>query len=95
MAALVVVVLGLRRSFAHVAVTAGLIVVANLSWLLPSLLADASADAGGGVFDAFAARGESSLGALASLFSLGGTWKTSIVPEERTSARDRAARAAR
>ena len=85
MAALVVVVLGLRRSFAHIAVTAGLIVVANLTWLLPSLLADASADAGGDVFDAFAARGESSLGTLASLFSLGGTWKTSIVPEERTS----------
>ncbi|HET9420234.1 MAG TPA: hypothetical protein VFO49_03785 [Nocardioides sp.] len=86
MAALVVVVLGLRKRLAHVAVAAGLIVVANLSWLLPSLLADASADAGGDVFDAFAARGESSLGALASLFSLGGTWKTSIVPEERTSA---------
>jgi hypothetical protein len=86
MAALVVVVLGLRRSLQHIAVTAGLIVVANLSWLLPSLLADASADAGGDVFDAFAARGESSLGTLASLFSLGGTWKTSIVPEERTSA---------
>jgi len=86
MAALVVVVLGLRRSVAHIAVTAGLIVVANLPWLLPSLLADASADAGSDVFDAFAARAESSLGALASLFSLGGTWKTSIVPEERTSA---------
>ncbi|HWM04334.1 MAG TPA: hypothetical protein VNP92_18510 [Actinophytocola sp.] len=85
MAALVVVVLGLRRRFAHVAVAAGLIVVANLSWLLPSLLADASAESGGEVFDAFAARGESALGTLPSLFSLGGTWKTSIVPEERTS----------
>ncbi len=85
MAALVVVVLALRRSFAHVAVAAGLIVVANLSWLLPSLLADASAEAGGEVFAAFAARGESSLGALPSLFSLGGSWKISIVPEERTS----------
>ena len=85
MAALVVVVLGLRRSLLHVAVTAGLIIVANLSWLLPSLLADANSDAGSEVFDAFAARGESSLGTLPSLFSLGGTWKTSIVPEERTS----------
>ena len=85
MAALVVMVLGLRRSLPHVAVTAGLIIVANLSWLLPSLLADASTDAGSEVFDAFAARGESPLGTLPSLFSLGGTWKTSIVPEERTS----------
>ena len=85
MAALVVVVLGLRRSLPHVAVTAGLIIVANLSWLLPSLLADANSDASSEVFDAFAARGESSLGTLPSLFSLGGTWKTSIVPEERTS----------
>jgi hypothetical protein len=85
MAALVVVVLAWRRDLAHLAVTAGLIVVANLSWLVPSLLVDARTDAGTEVFEAFAARGESSAGALASLFSLGGTWKTSIVPEERTS----------
>jgi hypothetical protein len=85
MAALVVVVLGVRRGVVHLAVTAALVVVANLSWLLPSLLATSNADAGNEVFEAFAARGESSLGALPSLFSLGGTWKTSIVPEERTS----------
>ncbi len=86
MAALVVVVLGWRRDLRHAAVTAGLVVVANLTWLVPSLVADARTDAGSRVFEAFAARGESSAGALASLFSLGGTWKTSIVPEERTSA---------
>jgi len=85
MAALVVVVLGLRREIGHLAVTAGLVVAANLTWLVPSLLADTSTDAGHGVFEAFAARGESALGAVPSLFSLGGTWKTSIVPEERTS----------
>jgi hypothetical protein len=34
-------------------------------------------------FTDFAARGESSLGTLASLLSLGGIWKTSIVPPER------------
>jgi hypothetical protein len=85
MAALVVVVLAWRRELAHLAVVVGLVVAANLCWLLPSLLADASVDASGEVFEAFGARGESSAGALASLFSLGGTWKTSIVPEERTS----------
>ena len=85
MAALVVAVLAWRRDLAQVAVTAGLALVANLSWLVPSLLADARTDAGTEVFEAFAARGESSAGAFASLFSLGGTWKTSIVPEERTS----------
>lgn len=85
MAALVVIVLGTRRSAAHLAAAAGLVVTANLSWLLPSLLADARADTGREVFEAFAARGESSAGALPSLLSLGGTWKTAIVPEERTS----------
>ena len=85
MAALVVVVLGLRRRLGHVATVAVLALAANLSWLLPSLLAGSETAAGEGVFEAFAARGESSVGALPSLFALGGTWKTSIVPEERTS----------
>ena len=85
MAALVVIVLAWRRDLVHLAVMAGLVLVANLTWLVPSVLADARASAGTEVFDAFAARGESSAGALASLFSLGGTWKTSIVPDERTS----------
>ena len=86
MAALVVVVLAWRRDLVHLAVTAGLVLVTSLTWLVPSLLADARTDAGTEVFEAFAARGESPVGALASLFSLGGAWKTSIVPEERTSA---------
>jgi hypothetical protein len=85
MAALVVAVLGLRPRIPHVATVVGLALAANLSWLLPSLLATARTTAGTGVFEAFAARGESPLGAVASLFSLGGTWKASIVPEERTS----------
>lgn len=86
MAALVVVVLAWRRELAQPTLVAGLVVGANLCWLVPSLLAGASVDAGRDVFEAFAARGESPAGALASLFSLGGSWKTSIVPDERTSA---------
>ena len=39
-----------------------------------------------GVFDGFAARAESGAGLLPSLVSLGGIWKTSILPEARTSA---------
>ena len=84
MAAFVAVVLAARREVRQLAVLAGLVVAANLCWLVPSLLADARTDASREVFEAFAARGESGLGALPSLLSLGGTWKTSIVADERT-----------
>lgn len=60
-------------------------VLANLPWLVPALLGPTlSADQS--QFGAFAARGESSLGTLASLLSMGGIWKSSIVPPERTHA---------
>ncbi|MCW2761005.1 MAG: hypothetical protein JWR85_1206 [Marmoricola sp.] len=63
-------------------VLAGLAV--NLPWILPSLLHNASLDAPAGQFPAFAATGESSLGVVASVLSLGGIWKSSVVPPERT-----------
>lgn len=86
MAVLVLVVLAARRSVATWATVAGLALVANLPWLLPSLVARSSQVSTEGVFDLFAARAESPLGVLASLLSMGGTWKTSIVAPERTSA---------
>ncbi len=90
MAVVVLVVLGVRwRAWRSWAVVAGLGLLANLTWLVPSLVADASDTAAvttDGVFDLFAARAESSAGVLASLLSLGGTWKTSILAPERTSA---------
>ncbi|WP_148614740.1 hypothetical protein [Nocardioides rubriscoriae] len=87
MAVVVLVVLGVRwRDPRSWAVVVALGVVANLTWLLPSLTADAAAVTTDGVFDLFAARAESAAGVLASLLSLGGTWKTSILAPERTSA---------
>lgn len=65
---------------------AGLVaVVANLPWLVPALTADAVRVSTDGVFAGFAARAESGAGTLASVLSLGGIWKTSILAGERTS----------
>ncbi len=85
MAVLVLAVLGLRRSWTSWVVLAGLSLVANLPWLLPSLVARSSSVTTDAVFDLFAPRAESSLGTLASLISMGGTWKSSIVAGERSS----------
>jgi len=62
---------------------AGLGAIVNLPWIVPSLLGPSlrGNDLG---FDLFAARGESSLGTVASLLSMGGIWKTSVVAPERT-----------
>ncbi len=87
-AVVVLAVLGLRRRLASWVLVAGLAVVANLPWVVPSLLATSGAGSQvstAGVFAGFAARGESALGVVASLLSLGGSWKTSIVAPERTS----------
>lgn len=78
-------VLGLtgdRRGWWRLAVVA---VVANLPWLVPSLTARTTTITADGVFEGFAARAESGLGLLPSLLSLGGIWKTSIVPNGRES----------
>ncbi|KRC56629.1 MULTISPECIES: hypothetical protein [unclassified Nocardioides] len=86
MAVGVLVLLGLtrdRRGWWRAALVA---VLANLPWLVPALTADAVDVSTDGVFAGFAARAESGAGTLASLFSLGGIWKTSILAGERTSA---------
>lgn len=59
-------------------------ILLNLPWIVPSLVATESLTATDGQFTAFAAKGESPLGTVASVLSLGGIWKTSIVPQERT-----------
>lgn len=63
-----------------------LAVGANLTWAVPALTAATARVSTDGVFEGFAARAESAAGTAASVLSLGGIWKTSIVPEERTSA---------
>ena len=77
-----VVVAGRRVRPALVVV--GSAVVVNLPWLVPSLLNGDRIASPGDQFEAFAARAESGAGVLASLLSLGGIWKTSVVPGERT-----------
>lgn len=60
--------------------------LANLPWVVPSLLATSVEVSVRGVFDGFGARAESQAGVAASLFSFGGTWKSAVVAPERTSA---------
>jgi len=60
-------------------------IVANLTWAVPAASATTAKVTTTGVFAGFAARGESRAGVLPSLLSLGGIWKTSIVPDARTS----------
>ena len=80
-----VVVVSFSREWRRILGVLGLAALANLPWLVPALL-------GPGVtvtqsqFADFAARGESDLGVLASLISMGGIWKSAIVPPERTHA---------
>ncbi|KQY64039.1 hypothetical protein [Nocardioides sp. Root140] len=79
----VVLVVGGARSTVFLGWAAtGLLV--NLPWIVPSLVATESLTATDGQFTAFAAKGESPLGTLASVLTLGGIWKTSVVPQERT-----------
>lgn len=81
---------GRGRATARAGLTwAGLALVANLPWLLPAVVAGSQgADVRGGrvAFAGFAARAESDLGVVASVLSLGGTWKAGAVPDGRTSA---------
>lgn len=58
-------------------------VTANLPWIVPSLLRS-GLDAPPGQFAGFSATAESGAGMLASVVSLGGIWKTSVIPAERT-----------
>lgn len=61
-------------------------VVINLPWLVPGLLATSGAPVDTTGATAFAARSDTPLGALASVLTLGGMWKTSVTPGERSSA---------
>jgi hypothetical protein len=58
-------------------------IATNLPWIVPSLLRS-GLDAPPGQFAGFAATAESGAGTLASVLSLGGIWKISVVPAERT-----------
>lgn len=77
----VVVWAGLRR----VAVVLALGLVGALPWLVPALLVPGGVAPSAGAYAAFAPVAESGAGPLTSLFSMGGIWKTSVVPGERTS----------
>jgi hypothetical protein len=83
-AAIAVVVVASTSTARRTAAAALIAAVTNLCWVVPAVLAEFGS-ASGGQFQGFAARGESDLGTLASLVSLGGIWKTSIVPGERAS----------
>lgn len=80
-AAAVVAWAGFRRTVAVAAV--GL--VANLPWLAPSLLLPGGLRPTDASYAAFAPSAESGAGVLGSLLSLGGIWKTSVLPAERSS----------
>ena len=68
-----------------IAALAGCALVANLPWALPALTLGSDVDlTGASGFAAFHAVGESALGLLPSVLSLGGIWKVSVVPGERT-----------
>ena len=94
-AALMAVVTGLcvvavgwpwRSSLPRCAALLGVAGVLNLPWIVPAVLSPVRTAATPGQFEAFAARSESGLGLLGSVASLGGIWKSSIVPPERGSA---------
>jgi hypothetical protein len=72
------------RRVRPVLVVLGSSVLVNLPWLVPSLVSGDRIASPGDQFEAFSARAESGAGLLASLLSLGGIWKTSVVPGERT-----------
>jgi hypothetical protein len=74
-----------RSSARRLGALLGVAVVVNLPWIVPSLLSPVGTATAPGQFGAFAARGESGLGAWGSVASLGGVWKSSIVPPERES----------
>ena len=61
-------------------------VVVNLPWIIPGVVTAPHLKATAGQFTDFGPRAESSLGVVGSVLSLGGIWKGSIVPGERTDA---------
>lgn len=81
---LAVLAVGPRRAQMFGALAGGLVM--NLPWIVPALVTSAGLRPAESQFDIFAPRAESGLGTAASVLSLGGVWKTSIVPGERMSA---------
>lgn len=65
-------------------VTVVALVVANLPWLVASLLTTAPATSDAEAVDVFAARAEPALGTLVTLAGLGGIWNADAVPGSRT-----------
>ena len=62
----------------RLAITAGVIAVASLPWLIPSLVNPVHASPGR--VAAFAARADTPFGSLGSLLMLGGIWNAQVVP---------------
>jgi hypothetical protein len=63
----------------------GLGILVNLPWLVPSLLRPGGLPSTAAGVHAFAARADSPLGTVGSLFSLGGLWNTDLAPPGRSS----------
>ncbi len=80
---LVAVTAGLHRGRHEVAGAAGLAVVLQLPWLVPSLLTTASATSDPAAVAVFSARPEHPGGALLSVLGGGGIWDADVVPGSR------------
>lgn len=78
-----IAVVAVGREWSRVLAALGTALMANLPWMAPAVLGPGLRGSES-QFDDFAARGESSLGTLASLLSMGGIWKSSVVPPERS-----------
>lgn len=83
-AAVIVVPTLIRRRFRPSVLTVVVLVVANLPWLVASVLATAPATSDSDAVDVFAARAEPALGTLVTLAGLGGIWNADAVPGSRT-----------
>jgi hypothetical protein len=82
-AATALCVVGVRR-WRPAAGLLGIAAVVNLPWVVPSVLSPSPLEAAEGQFAGFAAASESGAGIVLSVLSLGGIWKTSVVPPERS-----------
>ncbi|MEH3156694.1 MAG: hypothetical protein PGN29_15665 [Gordonia paraffinivorans] len=82
--AVVVVPTLLARRVRPTVVSAVVLVIANLPWLVASLLTTAPTTSDGDAVDLFAARAEPALGTLVTLAGLGGIWNADAVPGSRT-----------
>jgi hypothetical protein len=72
-----------RTDWARNAAVAAIAVLVNLPWVVPGILGHSSSSDPSGAA-AFAARADTPLGSLPSLTSLGGMWKSAVVPVDRS-----------